>query len=65
MNGELMIRDFQYRPGFLVCDIDGDGDAEMIENIKKTSSDMCVCKVYTQENDIPEDVFLMFSNTHI
>lgn len=46
MNGELLVRDLVYRPGWRVADIDGDGASEVIVGISASSSLMRYCEVY-------------------
>ena len=50
MNGWYLTRDFAYHPACMVCDIDGDGAAELICHAEKTSSDMSWCNVYAFED---------------
>lgn len=44
--GELRIRDFVFAPQYLVCDIDGDSEVEIIQYNQASSSLMCACIVY-------------------
>ncbi len=44
--GELNLRDFAFAPQYLVCDIDGDGEVEIIQDKYASSSLMRTCFVY-------------------
>ena len=46
MNGDGTLCDYQYRPDCLVCDLDGNGTAELVVYKQGRSSLMCVCSVY-------------------
>ncbi len=54
MSGGYIVRDYQYLPAAVVCDIDGDGTAELVLCVKKASSVMCWCEVYELDGEVPE-----------
>lgn len=62
MNGEYLIRDFKVTPNFLVCDIDGDGSIELVENINKASSAMRYTTVYRFKNGVPARSLTVINN---
>lgn len=49
-SGELNLRIFQYRPQYLICDIDGDAQIEVIERLNCDSSLLSYTRVYTLQN---------------
>ncbi|WP_195279790.1 hypothetical protein [Clostridium sp. J1101437_171009_A5] len=49
-SGELNLRIFQYRPQYLICDIDGDAQTEVIERLNRDSSLLSYTRVYTLQN---------------
>lgn len=49
-SGELNIRIFQYCPQYLICDIDGDAQTEVIERFNCDSSLLSYTRVYTLQN---------------
>ena len=62
MSGGYTLRDYAYTPEYTVCDIDGDGAAEVICYIHKASSIMSWCKVYRTKNGEFEEVFHLVPN---
>ena len=50
--GELRIRDFVFAPQYLVCDIDGDSEVEIIQYNQASSSLMCACIVYQMTDNL-------------
>lgn len=62
MNGSLVIRDFQYMPRYLVSDIDGDSESEVIVNLSRASSSMSFCKAYKMKQAIPKEVLCITLN---
>ena len=52
--GELNLRTFRYRPGYLLCDLDGDGETELVANMNGSSSLYCTSIVFRLEDGAPQ-----------
>lgn len=60
--GELNLRTFRYRPGFLLCDLDGDGETELVANMNGSSSLFCTSIVFRLENGAPQRLCSITAN---
>ena len=59
--GELRIRDFAFAPQYLVCDIDGDSEVEIIQYNQASSSLTCTCIVYQMTDDLSARAVLVLN----
>ncbi len=60
--GELNLRTFRYRPGFLLCDLDGDGETELVANMNGSSSLYCTSIVFRLEDGAPQRLCSITAN---
>lgn len=60
--GELNLRIFRYRPGFLLCDLDGDGETELVESRNGHSSLYCSSIVFRLEDGAPQRLCSITAN---
>lgn len=59
MNGESVMREYRYFPKYMVCDLDGDGKAELAAYQDGSSSLWQWMAVYRLTDGVPEKNFVM------